>query len=249
MGFAGLWGMPYLMQVYSLSTQEAARYVMAVSVGLVIGCPVMGFVSDKLLKRRRAPYIACASAYAAAWAVICFAGGGRPSLSWMYPLCFGMGFFCAGFILSIVVAKEVNPLRLSGIAMGNNNTSGFLGSAVLQVVMGKVLDTRWDGVLLGGARVYPLHAYRTAFLVCFGVSLLGVLGSILLTETRCRASWDVRHRPCRQQQGITALRHAGLDPASRRLGLETKWIPGQVRHDERRGTRSRQTGMTFCVMR
>ena len=80
-----------------------------------------------------------------------------------------MGFFCAGFILSIVVAKEVNPLRLSGIAMGNNNTSGFLGSAVLQVVMGKVLDTRWDGVLLGGARVYPLHAYRTAFLVCFGV--------------------------------------------------------------------------------
>ena len=111
MGFAGLWGMPYLMQVYSLSTQEAARYVMAVSVGLVRGCPVMGFVSDKLLKRRRAPYIACASAYAAAWAVICFAGGGRPSLSWMYPLCFGMGFFCAGFILSIVVAKEVRPVK------------------------------------------------------------------------------------------------------------------------------------------
>jgi len=186
MAFSGLWGIPYLTQVYAMPTQEAARYVMVVSVGLVAGCPVMGFVSDRLLKRRRLPYVAYACLYAAAWAVICFAGGGRPSLSVMYPLCFALGFFSAGFILSIVVAKEVNPLGLSGIAMGNNNTSGFLGSAVLQVVMGKVLDMNWDGTILAGARVYPQHAYRTAFLVCFGLSLLGLAASLLLTETGCR---------------------------------------------------------------
>ncbi len=186
MAFGGLWGVPYLTHVYGIPTQEAARYVMVVSVGVVVGCPVVGFMSDRVLKRRRLPYICCASLYAAVWAVICFSGGGRPSLSWMYPLCFAMGFFCAGFPLSIVVAKEVNPLSLSGIAMGNNNTSGFLGSAVLQVVLGKVLDMKWDGTLLAGARVYSQQAYRTAFLVCFGVSLLGLLASLCLTETRCR---------------------------------------------------------------
>jgi MFS family permease len=86
----------------------------------------------------------------------------------------------------MVCSKEVNPLGLSGIAMGTVNTSGFLGAAILQPLLGKVLDMNWDGVVMNGVRLYPLHAYRSAFLVCFYIALAGVAATVLVKETRCR---------------------------------------------------------------
>jgi sugar phosphate permease len=186
MAFTGLWGIPYLTQVYDMSGQQAAHYMMVVSLGLVGGCPVVGWFSDRVLCRRKTPYAVCAFFYAVIWGIICFAGSGRPPLEYMYVLCFALGFFSAGFILSIVATKELNPLYLSGIAMGTCNTSGFLASALLQVILGKILDLNWDGTLSEGVRIYPLHAYRTAFFICFGVTIIGLIASLALKETRCR---------------------------------------------------------------
>ena len=184
--FLGLWGIPYLTHVYGLSAERAANYMVAVTVGLILGCPIVGRLSDRILVRRRLPYAGFALLYALTWAAFCFWNGGRPPLAFMYPLCFLMGFFCSGFILSMVCSKEVNPLGLSGIAMGTVNTSGFLGAAILQPLLGKVLDMNWDGVVMNGVRLYPLHAYRSAFLVCFYIALAGVAATVLVKETRCR---------------------------------------------------------------
>lgn len=186
MAFTGLWGVPYLAQVYGLSNQQAASYVMVTSLGLVMGCPVVGWISDRLLLRRKLPYAVWTSIYLAVWAVLCFAGEGKPPLSWMYVLCFCLGFFSSGFILSIITAKELNPLDISGIAMGTCNTSGFLASAILQVVLGKVLDLHWDGTLVNGVRVYPLDGFRAAFLVCLGLAVVAFIATLLLKETRCK---------------------------------------------------------------
>ena len=64
MAFAGLWGIPFLTQVYGISGQQSANYMMVVSLGLVTGCPVVGWASDKMLSRRKSPYVLCAFLYA-----------------------------------------------------------------------------------------------------------------------------------------------------------------------------------------
>jgi len=191
MAFSGLWGVPFLKQAYGISAQEAANYMMLVSLGLVSGCPIVGWFSDKALGRRKLPYVICALLYSFVWGIICFTKGGRPPQEYMVVLCFALGFFSAAFILSIVLTKELNPLNLSGIAMGTCNTGGFLASAGMQVLLGKILDMHWTGTVEEGVRIYTLHAYRTAFLICFAVALLGFAAALTLKETHCR-NWNHR---------------------------------------------------------
>jgi sugar phosphate permease len=185
MAFVGLWGVPFISQQYGLLNKDAANYTMVASLGLLVGCPLVGYLSDRVMVRRKMPYVLFAGAYAAVWAMLCFLGNGRPSLEYLYGITFLMGFFCSGFTLSLVCTKEVNPGQLAGIAMGTTNTGGFLGAAILQVVLGKVLDLSWDGKMIDAVRVYPLRGYRTAFLICFCVSLLGIVAATFIKETRC----------------------------------------------------------------
>ena len=55
--FAGVWGMPYLMQVHGLPRVEAAGYMMAVSAGYMFAGPVVGHLSDRFATRRW-PFVA-----------------------------------------------------------------------------------------------------------------------------------------------------------------------------------------------
>lgn len=186
MAFSGLWGIPFLTQIYSLSAPRAANYMMATSLGLILGCPFIGQLSDKILVRRKLPYVSCMLIYSLIWGLLCFVNHGKPPLSLMYPFCFLMGFSSSAFVLTMVCSKEINPPSVSGIAMGTVNTGGFLGSAVLQVLLGKILDMKWDNTLVSGVRFYSLDAYRTAFLVCFFTTLIGLGASLLIKETRCQ---------------------------------------------------------------
>jgi hypothetical protein len=63
-----------------------------------------------------------------------------------------------------------------------------------------MLDARWTGALLEGARVYPVASYRGAFAICTLLVLVGAAISLLLQETRGE---NVHHRlrPARPSTG------------------------------------------------
>ena len=110
--------------------------------------------------------------------------GGKPPVYALYPIFFLMGYFSGFAILTFASAKEVVPPLVSGMTMGLLNMSFFLSAAVLQIVFGNVLDLGWQGAVLEGARVYPLAAFQSGFiLVCVAV-LAFVIGALLLKETR-----------------------------------------------------------------
>src|SRR5665811_2074356 len=72
-----------------------------------------------------------------------------------------MGLGASGFTLTWASVKEVNPPALSGMATSVVNTGTFLGAAVLQPLVGWVMDQGWDGRQLAGARVYSEQNYQT----------------------------------------------------------------------------------------
>ncbi len=77
----------------------------------------------------------------------------------------------------------MNPPRFSGIATSTVNAGGFLGAAVMQNVLGRILDAHWLGVLEQGARRYPTAGYHAAFLASLGTLVLACAGTFLVAET------------------------------------------------------------------
>jgi MFS family permease len=185
MGNLMLWGVPFLRDAYGLSMTEAALYASATPLALLASGPLTGWVSDRLLGRRKLPVVALAVAQLALWAIVATTAG-TVSLGSGAVLFFAMGFVGSAFVLTWPIGREVNPPALAGSAVAVVNLGGFVGAALTQGPIGAVLDARWAGAMAGGARVYPADAYRAAFLVCVAFLLAAVLLGLLVKETRGR---------------------------------------------------------------
>lgn len=184
-----LWIVPCLRDVYGLSAGRAALYATAPTLPLLVAAPLTGFLSDRVLNRRKLPFVALASASFALWAVF-VATLGRLPPGGLYALLLGMGTVGSAFVLTWPIGREVNPPHLAGIAVAVVNLGGFLGAALTQGPIGAVLDARWAGALSGGSRVYPVDAYAAAFGACAALALAAALVSLALRETRGRNVYE-----------------------------------------------------------
>lgn len=184
MTFIGIWGVPYLMQVYGMAKVEAANFTMLTSAGYMIAGPLLGVVSDRC-RTRRFPYLVFMGLMSVAWLLMTFWHGGKPPVWALYPLCFmlGAGSSCAA--LALACAKEVNPPYLTGISTGFVNIGPFVGTAILQPAFGWMLDTRWQGEVWEGVKVYPPSAYQAAFEMCAAVLVVGLVLTLFIKETHC----------------------------------------------------------------
>src|SRR5205814_9442003 len=89
-GTLSLWVVPYLRDVYRLSARDAALYATAPSLALLGSAPLTGFVSDRVLGRRKLPYVALASCSFVLWLVLITTLGVLP-LGGVYALFFALG--------------------------------------------------------------------------------------------------------------------------------------------------------------
>ena len=190
--FLGLWGVPYLTQVYGLTRVHAATVVSMLAVGTAIGSPVVGWLSDRWLGRRRLPMVAFAALYAVCWIGLVLPADARLPVSWLIPFFLVTGFAASGLVLVWSCVREVNDPARVGIAIGFCNVPIFLGVAVLQWLTGVILDARWAGLTAGGARHYPPAAYQAAFTVCLALAAGALVAALCVTETRCRNVWTRR---------------------------------------------------------
>lgn len=186
-----LWSVPYLRDVYGLSTTSAALYASAPSFALLISAPLTGWISDRVVQRRKTPYTMLTSALVALWVVFVSTLGALP-LAGVFTLFFAMGIFSAAFVLTWPIGREVNPPHLAAVAVAVVNLGGFLGAAATQGPLGAMLDARWAGAVAGGARAYPVDAYRAVFTACAAFVFAAALLSLLVRETHARNVWTPR---------------------------------------------------------
>ena len=90
-----------------------------------------------------------------------------------------------GFImvLAFSVVRENTPPWAAGTAIGVTNGFVVGSGAVLQPLLGWLLDLSWDGTLIDGVRSYTPENYETAFLVLPAFGLLGLLCALAVRET------------------------------------------------------------------
>jgi hypothetical protein len=89
-------------------------------------------------------------------------------------------------VVCLAAARERAPLRIGATVSGFVNTAMVGGGALMQPLVGLLLDAAWDGQIVDGARVYSLEAYRDALLALPVSTALGLMIALAIAETWCR---------------------------------------------------------------
>jgi sugar phosphate permease len=178
--FGGLWAVPFLRDVYGMDRAAATSHTTLLLAGFAIGAFFIGTLSDRL-GRRKPVMIAGALGYCLCWLPLLL---GLPLSGFIgYMLFLAMGLFAPSFTLTWSCAKEVNPPALSGMATSVVNVGGFLGTAIMQPLVGWAIDHAHAG----REDASPgLGDYQAGIAILTGFALMGLIATLFIRETHCR---------------------------------------------------------------
>jgi MFS family permease len=172
--FGMTWGVRFLQEARGREYEAAVALAATVPLGWMIGCPLLGFVSDKL--GRRKPVILGASLVLLgvfAWVLF-----GDPVILRGPVVGIVMGVASGAAMLPYSVIKEANPPELGGSATGVINFINFTFSALLGPVFGSRLVQA-----PGADSVMDLQHYQAGFAPLLYGIVLAVILTCLLKET------------------------------------------------------------------
>lgn len=172
LAFAGLWAVPYLVEVHGMGQAEASRHASVLLLGVAVGALLIGTVSDRLGNRCGVMRLYTVL-YALSWTpwLLGVRWPVAATLAWFA----GMGLLVPGFTLTWVVAKEVNRPEHSGMATSVVNVGVFLGTGLLQPIIGWQLDLGRSGGDVPGA-------WARGMLVLAGAAAFGAASSFLVRD-------------------------------------------------------------------
>lgn len=193
--FAELWGIPYLHHAHHLSMSDAAAANSFVFMGFLVGAPIMGWISDRI-RRRKLPMFLGAFFAAIIMIIVIYVPG--LSVSTLKFLMFILGVFYSVEALVFAVGRELSPDEAAGTAVAMTNMLVMLGAMFIQPLIGRLLDWSYNhqhagdhaNALLAGQHVKLLYSsqdYQLAMSVIpIGIVIAAIL-TFFLRETHAHA--------------------------------------------------------------
>lgn len=182
--FGALWGVPFLMQAYSLDRPTAAGIISMLFFGWIVGSPLLGLVSDKLGKRKTTMWWGSIGGLACMLTIIYVPN--IPTLV-LSALLFAFGFFSSGFLPAFSIMREISPHNSNATALGFMNMLNMVGGAAGQPLVGYLLDANWSGEMLDGVRVYSVQHYHIALAALPIMMAISLLIIPFIKETFCKS--------------------------------------------------------------
>jgi MFS family permease len=175
--FDMVWGVRYLQEAHDVPYSLAVLRSASVPFGWIIGCPLLGWLSDRL-GRRKPVIIGAAFVLLGVLALILF---GPADQFPQYSLGLLAGIASGAAMIPYTVIKEANRPEHSGTATGVINFLNFAMTALL----GPIFASRLIAASGGGER--ELGHYQSTFTpLLFGVAI-AILLALILRETGPKA--------------------------------------------------------------
>jgi MFS family permease len=172
--FGMTWGVRFLQEARGREYEAAVTLAATVPLGWMIGCPLFGFISDRL-GRRKPVILAGTLMLLGIFAWVLF---GKPAILRGPIVGIAMGIASGVAMLPYSVIKEANPPELGGSATGVINFINFTFSALLSPVFGARLMRESAESEASG-----LVHYQQGFQPLLYGILLALILTLLLRET------------------------------------------------------------------
>lgn len=166
------WGVSFLESGH-VGYAEAVDRAAMVAMGWVVGAPVLGYVADRMGRRKPVILAGAAVMLAATLAIIYLPPEAFPP----YVLGFALGFGSGAAMIPYVIIKEVNPDHAKGSATGAMNFLVFAMSALTAPALGW-----WLQELSGGA-AFTHEIFAKAFSALAVAIVLAAIITLSLKET------------------------------------------------------------------
>lgn len=169
--FTSLWATPFLEKTYGYTKDLASVHVLVMLGCHAVSAIFVGRFSDQLANRKTL-LLGLGTVYVLMWSPMFTDLMRHPWFSLGVFAIQGIG--STSYTLIWALAKEVNPPESAGMAIGVANTGMFLATALLQPLIGNIIDLRPEqGVVYGIA-------------VLAAVSAIGLFSGMKTTETHAR---------------------------------------------------------------
>lgn len=179
LGFAALWGVPYLRIALAIDGEIAAILTSFIFLGWGVGAPFVGWLSDVVGRRKPLVIVGMSGTLLSLTLLLYW-----PSLpiEIAFVLCFTLGVSGSNQLLCFAVTKEKMPIWSGGAALGFVNSLVVGGGALFQPIIGFMLEKTWDGKFIAGVPFYSVKNYSIALSILIVSTSLGLLAALLITE-------------------------------------------------------------------
>jgi MFS family permease len=167
------WGVSLMQHGWQLDYLHAVDRAASVAMGWVFGCPIMGYLADRIGRRKPVVLMGSALMLVAMLGINYLPPGTFPP----YSLGFLLGFGSGAAMIPYSVIKEVNPDYAKGSATGAMNFLVFVLSALVGPVFG------WSLQRLAGGAALSLDIFVKADSVFVAAIIVAAFLALFLRET------------------------------------------------------------------
>ena len=181
--FGGLWGGPYFVHIYHLSKAQSGYILSMLAVGLVIGSPLLSFLSNRVFHARKPVLLISTCIVLVITATLSFAVDRIPVYG-LYLICLGLECLVSAIVvIGFTSTKELFPVQIAGTATGLVNLFPFAGGAIFQPFTGYLLERSGS---MNGA--FTLAGYQQMFNSLLISAVIAMLACCFIKETFPAAS-------------------------------------------------------------
>jgi sugar phosphate permease len=174
----GLWGGPFLTQVYGLTRFESGRILSMLAIGMIVGSPLLSYLSTHVVKGRKPVLVLSAIVIMVLMGILTVFINQLPKIC-LYLIFFGLGVFSSAIVvIGFTTTKELFPVQIAGTATGLVNLFPFAGGAIMQPFTGYLLE-RQGRV----ADAFTIQGYRSLFIFMLISAVIAFLASLKMQET------------------------------------------------------------------
>lgn len=194
-GFADVWGIPYLMEIYPFTKTDASFITSSIFTGMIIGGPILAYFSEKFKASFQITAL-CGISMAILFAIMLLSEG---TLSYMalFIMMLVVGILCCYQVLIFSMSASIVPSEMRNVTIAFLNCINMAGGIFFHTLIGVLMDIFWTGGISEGQRIYDATSYKYAIGIIPVAALTG--GILFLSLKRLEKNGAVQLIPLLQK--------------------------------------------------